>query len=1529
LRPRARHTMSSLLLKWLNEELQIQVTNLEKDFENGFLFGEILFRFNQIQPRDLDRLVRSSSADAKIQNFCMIEPVIKNLNIKFDSQLAYAIMQKKKGEASKLLYQIKMALDKLAKTSATVSLREEKEGGVRPLPNMPLRAQKPFYDKGAHDFFEKSIRVLVENPNETMMSKTTAKFERERADQEERARQAVLQQKADLQNEKDERRLERLHKHQAQHDAMQSQVAKEGATAWKSNMERKAYRDQMSQLTDAKLLQKKEDKVAKEQQKHRDDLLSGVDEFERNLAKFNTSESEPQTNSPNKGPESMDEYYARIEESGRIPDSVQMQRDMDKQLGLIKEKKVQNQKLAKTRELRRRKYLTKMRQDSLDHSAARRVDKLAEFLVSKSASETNTDRQVENAQLYKKIVIDNREFREKQYENRQIVDRTNLLERDWVGFMAQKGNHDVENQRQQNLIGSCTVARTNAVHARNTKYCQELALQLVDLAMSVADFRETSNLYGGDPMPGNSSTRAWTDMKRLFVDGMEKSMDLTSTKCWTNLGQREKALKQETDDYLSVGSAGRNSEVWPSLPLTAFVSVTNGVDGEAPTEDSVSPATNNEDLVMTLNFLGDLVEEFRVKANPLAERTPVPNDVPRFALQLVLCGKEFTYKSHVAKLLAAEHNLVVLSAEGTLKQALESNAYAPLGDQALECLQSGSLISDDLYARLLKAAIQKIPDGVDGWILHDFPNNITQAQALEKHLSGFPQTGRIPSTADRTSDIAPSSSVPPPLDYKSIIDLVFFVDNAMSEPVNAALVDRSLGRRREPKAGQLYHLQNGHLYDIPENENIIKESLIPLDSDARNPGIMGSRLAGYEAHRSALQSWFQNFGILRELTQLKNSTQPADLCIHANAHILGLQGKRAQEAVNAQDAEKSRLELLEDEEAKREQERKDIAEALAEATAKVEELQSEKVALEERLKATKDKEEKATLNESIAAKASELTTAQELFAAAQANQRALDARNQSESDAAKASSPYVLPSALGSVLSEQWDVVEQSYLSGLNEFFVNLRGYRSTEVQHLSDARLSFAEFLRRPDEKQKILVGFQTKFNAIAQEMRFDLAVKNELHLRASELKDSLYAVCTRKQQEADDEHTAITTDGWLEAETNRVSLLYMKAMQVEIDRHYRTAAICKDFYKGQTKESPEVDGILDELENSPCPPNISELFEGGNIFSQEVDGAGSGKDKKGKDNKKGKDKKGKGASEDDPAAEVDPFRKLTSVFEAAIAATNALSAIVDDQDDKKKKKEKDKGKGKKDKAEDDSRPTEDPVRVAELQKMLDMQGVLTRARVTRLRECAVADLKCLKSETCSSYSTMKHWTATRIGKEKLAIDALIVLVQDTIEEEVPFVNKCQLEDVSDAPAFEIANGPVKMISDQCWPPLKSNGMTGGDENLILYVNERLVPEVPRRQPVQEERISSTNFSTQQIMSLTMSFVGSTLVAGNSKVQYQMGRCCVDTFVDLMSRMAQADSLLPPEWKVISTEGFRAMAEELNEEGDNTGESLSFDAMS
>jgi len=41
--------MSELILSWLNDEVQLskKVTSFENDFANGYLFGELLSKYNQ------------------------------------------------------------------------------------------------------------------------------------------------------------------------------------------------------------------------------------------------------------------------------------------------------------------------------------------------------------------------------------------------------------------------------------------------------------------------------------------------------------------------------------------------------------------------------------------------------------------------------------------------------------------------------------------------------------------------------------------------------------------------------------------------------------------------------------------------------------------------------------------------------------------------------------------------------------------------------------------------------------------------------------------------------------------------------------------------------------------------------------------------------------------------------------------------------------------------------------------------------------------------------------------------------------------------------------------------------------------------------------------------------------------------------------------------------------------------------------------------------------------------------------------
>ncbi|RHY31505.1 hypothetical protein DYB32_003436 [Aphanomyces invadans] len=100
--------MSSLLLKWLNEDVQLSqhVECFESDFASGYLLGEILHRSNQ--QHNFSDFVPSETADAKIVNFSLLEPTMRSLGIKFDAVTATNVMNQQAGVAAKLLYQIKV-----------------------------------------------------------------------------------------------------------------------------------------------------------------------------------------------------------------------------------------------------------------------------------------------------------------------------------------------------------------------------------------------------------------------------------------------------------------------------------------------------------------------------------------------------------------------------------------------------------------------------------------------------------------------------------------------------------------------------------------------------------------------------------------------------------------------------------------------------------------------------------------------------------------------------------------------------------------------------------------------------------------------------------------------------------------------------------------------------------------------------------------------------------------------------------------------------------------------------------------------------------------------------------------------------------------------------------------------------------------------------------------------------------------------------------------------------------------------------
>jgi len=104
--------MANLIVNWLNNELKLsrRVNIIEEDFANGYLFGEILSKYNQITY--FNEYKNREELNIKINNFKLIEKAFKELPIKLERAKLDDIINKKRGIATRYLYQLKMALSK-------------------------------------------------------------------------------------------------------------------------------------------------------------------------------------------------------------------------------------------------------------------------------------------------------------------------------------------------------------------------------------------------------------------------------------------------------------------------------------------------------------------------------------------------------------------------------------------------------------------------------------------------------------------------------------------------------------------------------------------------------------------------------------------------------------------------------------------------------------------------------------------------------------------------------------------------------------------------------------------------------------------------------------------------------------------------------------------------------------------------------------------------------------------------------------------------------------------------------------------------------------------------------------------------------------------------------------------------------------------------------------------------------------------------------------------------------------------------
>lgn len=104
---------------------------------------------------------------------------MRNLNIKFDSKMVDKIMKRERGIALRLLYQLKMCLEKVYPTTDIAVLTKTGQFGDNQ-PAQKIANSKEKYDRVQHEFFKQRINALNKPQKQLNMEAHLKKFEAEK-----------------------------------------------------------------------------------------------------------------------------------------------------------------------------------------------------------------------------------------------------------------------------------------------------------------------------------------------------------------------------------------------------------------------------------------------------------------------------------------------------------------------------------------------------------------------------------------------------------------------------------------------------------------------------------------------------------------------------------------------------------------------------------------------------------------------------------------------------------------------------------------------------------------------------------------------------------------------------------------------------------------------------------------------------------------------------------------------------------------------------------------------------------------------------------------------------------------------------------------------------------------------------------------------------------------------------------------------------------------------------------------------------
>ncbi|XP_027257099.1 sperm flagellar protein 2 isoform X2 [Cricetulus griseus] len=1161
--------MSEILCQWLNQELKVSRTvspkSFAKAFSNGYLIGEVLFKF-ELQS-DFSEFSESRGSTAKLNNFSRLEPTLHLLGVQFDQNVAQSIITEKPGAATKLLYQLYIALQKKKKTGLT-GLEIQT---MQPQTNLRLQALKS-------EAFRERLKNLIPRQTDFNLMRVTCRFQEKCKQMKEDIARINFEKFEKFQKLEEEQRHFNMEKQRLNRRRQNEIMAKIQAAI--IQIPKPEPNRTLKALEAQKLMKKK---------KEAEDVANEIKKFEALIkkdlqVKESTSktslETTDQTTADLLNTYSDDDYFKKIQ------------------------KRLEEDAFAREhREKRRRRLLMDQLIAHEAQEEAYREEQLIHRLMRQSQQERRIAVQLMHVRHEKEVLWQNRIFREKQYEERRLKDFQDALDRE--AALAKQAKIDFAEQilREKETHEKIALERAQARFEKHYAICAEILDQILDLCTKVADYRLlTNNLIPHKMMH---------DWKELFFSGNpiyeQVSLRYEPTEPTEEhvieLGKRNLLDNNDYEDYKNlVGEWALPEDMAGStLPSNNYILghvlqrlIEKSIPSQDVTAETELPSYALKGCLLGKTLSGKttvlkcLQKDFPIRV--LSIDVLVQEAIRAFHDNEQASGAKPIRKEHKGEPLLDPKEFIKKQDKNTVSvSTVSGNATSPKEDDKINdvediqpsdsflnlslraqlgaksdwLLKKGKSIPDILMVNILVNAINGMPVN-QSWVLDGFPMTLNQAQLLEEALTGHQ---RKPTEAERKKTFMPTLSLgatpskettplPSAFDFVVLLDIS---DNSSLDRMNNIIAKEI--------SHELSHENVGHYGATASQDN---------DGDQNLRHQIHHRIVGFLDNWPLLEEWF---------------TEPQNILTKINAEID--EGHLCQKVkeIFATEIENKKIKVekkLEEREAE-----KKAAASLTETPTTTPPLSSET----EKEKGTHIHRESSKVVPGKGKTQSEIQHGkQESPHEVKGKKVSSKGKTQGGKTPGKKSpvgsveaSPtptappppkpgsedwvFVaepIPEELPSFLLPYWELIEKSYINHIKTVLRYLRENQHSIISYLYETRTSFQEFLRRPDHKQDFVSQWQADFNSLPEDLWEDEETKAELHQRVNDLRDRLWDICDARKEEAEQERLDIINESWLQDSIGITMNHFFSLMQAEVNRFQDTKRLLQDYYRAMESKIP-----------------------------------------------------------------------------------------------------------------------------------------------------------------------------------------------------------------------------------------------------------------------------------------------------------------------------------------------------------------------